>query len=357
MNPPDSDESYRVYFEQSPVGVFVVDGTGTYVDANPAGCELVGYDRDELLSMSISDIGVEDVDAATEMPSFVELDDVGRVQTEVTLRHKAGHLVDVLFDAVKIHDERLVAYCRDITEQKQYQNRLESQRDNLSVLNQMLRHDIRNDLQVVTGYAELLRNAPECGPGQEFVEKISRSAAHAIELTTTGRQLAEVMLTTEGGLEPIDLTATLETERQEVQSTYPEAHITSEVADREIPVAANGMLGSVFRNLLKNAVQHNDSDVPEIAITAAERDGIVTVRVADNGPGVPADQRESIFGQGTMAETSAGTGIGLYLVRTLVETYGGDVWVESRAEGDGGDEQDRDSHGGAVFVVELPTAG
>jgi signal transduction histidine kinase len=67
----------------------------------------------------------------------------------------------------------------------------------------------------------------------------------------------------------------------------------------------------------------------------------VTVRIADNGPGVPDERKESVFGKGEKGLESDGTGIGTYLVKTLVSRYSGTVWVE--------DNEPR----GAVFVVEL----
>jgi signal transduction histidine kinase len=70
----------------------------------------------------------------------------------------------------------------------------------------------------------------------------------------------------------------------------------------------------------------------------------VRVEIADNGPGIPDSRKETIFGKGESGLESAGTGIGLYLVDSLVEAPGGDVWVE-----------DNDP-AGSRFVVELPTA-
>jgi len=102
------------------------------------------------------------------------------------------------------------------------------------------------------------------------------------------------------------------------------------------------MLHSIFRNLLTNAVQHNDREVPTVTVSASERDETVVVRVADDGPGVSDEQKDEIFAKGTKGGESAGTGLGLYLVETLVDTYGGSVHVE--------DNEPR----GAVFVVELP---
>jgi len=68
------------------------------------------------------------------------------------------------------------------------------------------------------------------------------------------------------------------------------------------------------------------------------------VSIADNGPGIADTHKEQIFQEGQKGLESGGTGIGLYLVNTLVDRYGGDVWVEDNEPT------------GSVFVVELPLA-
>jgi signal transduction histidine kinase len=104
------------------------------------------------------------------------------------------------------------------------------------------------------------------------------------------------------------------------------------------------MLEAVFRNLLQNAIQHNQKAVPEVTVSAEEADDSVRVRIADNGPGIPESRKDEIFARGEKGLESAGTGLGLYLVETLVDRYGGDVWVEDNEPE------------GAVFIVELPIA-
>ena len=129
----------------------------------------------------------------------------------------------------------------------------------------------------------------------------------------------------------------------DVRASYPDATFEFGTEIPSITLTATEMISSVFRNLLKNAVQHNDKDAAEVTVSATDREGAVTVTVADNGPGVPDDQKETIFGKGERGLDSSGSGIGLHLVNTLVDVHDGDVWVE-----------DNDPEG-AVFVVELPT--
>jgi len=111
-----------------------------------------------------------------------------------------------------------------------------------------------------------------------------------------------------------------------------------------IQVRANQMLSSVFRNHFQNAIRHNDTEIPEILFSADETDEKAVVCIADNGPGVPDVLKNTLFEKGKMRVESDGTGIGLYLVKALIQTYNGDVLIK-----DNGPE-------GAVFVVELPTS-
>jgi PAS domain S-box-containing protein len=341
MSSSDEDRAPREYFEGAPAGSFVIDETGSCVDVNPAGAEMVGYAREELLGTSIEEV-IEEGDG--DVPSFTELGTTERTRTEARLRHEDGHVVDVLVEVVALDEDRYIAYCQDISDLKQYERRLEEQRDNLKILNEILRHDIRNDLQLVLAYGKLIRDTGESEEIRERAGTVLDSASHAVELTKTAGQMAEVMLTDENETRPVDLRSHVMSVVEEVRSTRSDAVITGETSVPAVTVRANDMLDSVFRNLVKNGVDHSDKDVPEVTLSGADRGDTVVVRIADNGPGVPDERKDAIFGKGNAGLESEGSGIGLYLVRTLVEGYGGDVWVE-----------DNDPEG-AVFNVELPKA-
>lgn len=221
--------------------------------------------------------------------------------------------------------------------------RLKRQRDDLRLLNQVMRHDIRNDLQLVEAYAELLDDHVD-EEGEPYLDVIKENAESAVGLTTTVRDLSRVMLREDAEPKGVALDRVLSQQIEEVRSSYTEAVFTVNGAVPSVEVLADEMLGSVFRNVLRNAVQHNDEALPVVDVTA-QVDGpnqATVVRIADNGPGVPPAQREDIFGKGEKGLNSPGAGIGLYLVRSLVEGYGGEVWVE--------DNEPK----GAIFVIRLP---
>ncbi|WP_239685536.1 sensor histidine kinase KdpD [Halolamina pelagica] len=232
----------------------------------------------------------------------------------------------------------------DVTEQEAYRRRLEEKTEQLEALNRVVRHDIRNDMAVIRGWAETLPPHVD-DSGQEALDRVLRKSEHVIELTETAREFVESL----SGEQTPDLGATdlrrhLETELEAVRETHPDAECRLDGDIPTVSVQGNEMLSSVFRNLLENAVRHNDSDSPEVTVEAIEDADTVRVRVADNGPGVPDDEKERIFGKGEKGLDSPGSGIGLYLVHTLTQQFGGDVRVE-----------DNDPRG-AVFVVELPKA-
>jgi len=231
----------------------------------------------------------------------------------------------------------IVGISTDITDQKRREQELE-------LLNRIVRHDIRNDMAVVLGWAEMLDDHVD-DEGREYLQKILASSEHVVELTEVAREYVETVVSDEElTVEPVPLRSVLETELSLREESFPDAEFVLEDGPPDVEVAANSMLSAVFRNLLNNAVQHNDAKTPHIEISCAVRDDEVEVRIADNGPGISDDHKDTVFGKGERGLGSPGTGIGLYLVDTLVTEYGGEIWVE-----------DNDPTG-AVFVVRLPLA-
>lgn len=233
-------------------------------------------------------------------------------------------------------------------ERVEHEQKLHRQADQMEFFNSILRHDVLNGMTVIRGQAELLAGNLDSDQRQDM-ETIIDWSNDVIEIVQRVQSVIETV-TGQGDhhLETIDLAAVLHSEVDRIQSTYPEVTFETDVPS-DVPVQANELLGEVLGNVITNAINHNDTNGLRLVVAVEiERDddgGTVTVRIADNGRGIPDNRKETVFRRNeTGPAKSSGTGFGLFFVHSMVETYGGDVWVK-----------DNDS-GGATFIIGLPLA-
>ncbi|MFB6153357.1 MAG: ATP-binding protein, partial [Halodesulfurarchaeum sp.] len=235
--------------------------------------------------------------------------------------------------------QRTIRYA---IERARQQRELRRRNQELAVLNQIVRHDIRNDVSVFIGWGDTLEDYVEPG-GEEYLSRMLDAADHITQLTETVGDFLNILEgEQEAELRSYDLVRVLRAEIEKARSAHGAAEFVVEgELPHELTVEANEMLSSVFRNLLNNAVTHNDNATPKVTISLEVAAETVQVNVADNGPGIRNGRKEDVFGRGQMGLESPGSGIGLHLVDTLVEMFGGQVWI------------DDNEPEGSVFRVEL----
>lgn len=340
----EAREELRAIIDLVPDPIFVKDESGEYLLANERIADIYGQETENIEGKTDAHLAHTQEHAESCRAEDKQVLETGEKlvidENEVTNHNGETRIFQttkVSFDTPRTDQDAVLGYSRDVTELKEYEAQLKQQRDNLKLLNKVVRHDIRNDLQLIDAYADMLAEEVE----SEYLDIIKESSENAIELTQTARTLSQVMLDEAGDLVEMDLARTIQSQVTEHEEAFSEA--TFEVEDLDsVTVEADDMLPAIFRNLLKNAVIHNDSDQPVVEVGMDQFDDHVRVTIADNGPGIPDDQKQEIFGEGNKGLDSEGTGIGLYLVQKLVERYGGEVSVE-----------DNDPEG-SVFTVELP---
>lgn len=226
----------------------------------------------------------------------------------------------------------------------QYVNtRLEAERarearDAMAFTNSLLRHDIRNGLQIVRSHAELVESA-EVDRLQTSGEAIDRQVDSLNELIKEVRAVSTVLLE-EADPEPIDLGVMLEDVVATARESHQAATFELDTPDQFF-VTGTRALVPVFTNLLNNAVQHTSTDAT-VRVIGQQSEGSVVVTVEDDGPGIPETDRDRIFERGVSDDEDGG--LGLHIVATIIERSGGSVRVT-----------DSDL-GGAAFVVTLPVA-
>ncbi len=119
-----SEETLRTYIEKAPIGIFVTDAMGKYIDVNEMACQLMGRKREEVLKLSIVDFLIPShLDKG--LKKFVELYNKGFIDTELKVRNKDNQEYWISLRAAKISGNRFIAFCTDISDRKEKESRVE----------------------------------------------------------------------------------------------------------------------------------------------------------------------------------------------------------------------------------------
>ncbi|WP_135662159.1 ATP-binding protein [Halorhabdus rudnickae] len=226
---------------------------------------------------------------------------------------------------------RVVGTVTDVTDLKEYEQRLERQNERLDEFAELISHDLRNPLNVAFGRAELLADDCESDHTQPLLEALERMEAIVGNTLTLARQGDTV-----GAVKPVPIESIVEECMEMIDAEPATVEVTDGFRIRGDP----DRVRHVFENLLSNAVDHATSAGGEEK--SSTTDETVTVRidrlddrgfyVADDGPGVPNDQREDIFEPG-YTTTTEGTGLGLTIVERIAEAHGWDIAVTESRDG------------------------
>jgi PAS domain S-box-containing protein len=228
---------------------------------------------------------------------------------------------------------RLVT-LRDVTERTRRERQL-------AVLDRVLRHDLQNDIAAIRAGTTILADDPG---NERFVTLVSRKAVEMSELIQTVREVEEALEAGGPTVSAVDIVSVVDERVEAARQAYPAATVE---ADHPAAgwVETTTLVSSVIDNLVENAVEHNDTDAPHVRVTvdrATEGEhAALEVRVADDGPGIPAHDRRALVSGGETSLEEA-SGLGLWLVNWLVTGSGGEVSYE------------RNEPRGSVVVLRLP---
>lgn len=214
----------------------------------------------------------------------------------------------------------------------------------LSLLNRIVRGDVRNDLAMVVGRGDELRARLE-GDDRALVDSLLEAARRAVERTDTASQLLSV-LSADGDpeLEPLDLGGIVDEQAGRLRDRSDADVTVRRDADDAVFVEASPLLDSALEQFLSNAVEHNDRERPAVTVTIEPSADSVALVVEDDGVGIPDVQRRLLDDPDARYHDRAGVGTGLYHALTVVELSGGDVGFA-----------DNDPRG-TVVTVTLPRA-
>lgn len=315
-----------------------VDGEPVLRSVNASFRETFCPDVDEVVGHSVNEFVLPPDDEAESEGRRIDQQILeGESVTAEVRRETAAGPRDFLFRGVPYlgpdHEDgpRAFGIYTDITEQKRYERRLE-------VLHRVLRHNLRNRTTAIEGYARRIATAVEDPELNQAVERLRENTDALDGLNEKAQAIERAASPTAGGEGPVDVADLART----IAEGYDDR--TDVALETDLPgecvVAADDRLATAVENLVENAVEHgSDDDATDdpwvrLMIDAEEwGDDWVTLRVVDNGPGIPDHERAVVNGERDITQLEHGSGLGLWLVRWVVEAVGGGIEIENR---DGG---------------------
>ncbi|TKX54313.1 PAS domain S-box protein [Halorubrum sp. SP3] len=335
-------DRFRRLFDRipDPVMEVVLADDETVIDGvNPAFESQFGADEAALRGRTIGALDIHDDRLGSREerggPAAADLDSLVRDRgfaTEEVRRQTVDGPREFLFRGFSYETEgtrRAFGIYTDITDRKRRERYVR-------IVNRILRHNLRNELNVVFGFAGEIADRTDDERIRDYARRIEATGkrlAGVADGATTLRRVVEKGYVTDP--EPIDVGAVVEEVAARHAADSPEARITADVPDG-IAVRGDDRLAVAVDSLVENAVEHG-GDAPRVAVTA-ERDpdaGVVAVRVADDGPGIPTAVREVITGAREVTQLQHNTGVGLWIAAWVVEAYGGEIRFGSGLDGEG----------------------
>lgn len=196
----------------------------------------------------------------------------------------------------------------------------EQQREYLTYVNGLLRHEVLNTANVISGNVDLAREtASDEVKGR--LDTIERQAAELSTVIEDVRFLTDVVRN-ERVLEPVELRPVLERELRQLTDRHDGVETELDISG-DVVVLADPLLRRVFANLFENGVRHNDSETKHVAVSVSQVDDTVRVDITDNGEGVPERLHDDLFSLDVREHTTHG--LGLKIVARLLDRYDGDV--------------------------------
>jgi PAS domain S-box-containing protein len=347
-----SDAQFRATFAQAPIGMVLTDLTGRIEQINAAFRELTGFDDDDLRGRELITLTAEEEqENLRAMFDDMLLGKRASILLEKRMKRADGSLVWVKNSGALLRDVEgrplsFIDLCQDISALKlstvelgqlidQRTSALEDKTKQMEAFCYTVAHDLRAPLRAIAGYAKFLHEdfatmLPE--NGLDYLKRIEGSAARLDRLIidllgyTRVQQVPLIQ-------EEVDLTRVVDRVLEHIKSENPGDDVVVEVASPLGTVRADGTtLEHIFINLISNALKfRREEEPPVIKVYSEPREARLRVWVEDNGIGIDPRFKERVFGMFERLNPerkTPGTGIGLAIVSTAMERFGGTRGVE-----------------------------
>lgn len=309
------EEQFRTLVTYAPVAIVTLNAEGLVDVWNPAATDLFGWSEAEVTGEE-PPMFADDSHVELEYVRSRLFQDTIVSDLDVTCQCEDDSMVDVSLSAAPLSaDEEIYGTLfvfLDVSERKQ-------RAQQVTVMNRVLRHNIRNELNMMMGWLTELDRELD-GEETEYVRK-ALDAARSIDSMANKARSIQYTLSEDQEVDETDLVATLETQIDRLERDYPAVSLECSFPE-QAPAIAIQDVGDAFRELLENAVEHSHRDEPRLFVEVEQpkMDGVTyrEVRIHDDGPGIPAEERDVLFEDGE-EKLQHGSGLGLWYVKWLLD--------------------------------------
>ncbi|KKK40437.1 MAG: Signal transduction histidine kinase [Candidatus Lokiarchaeum sp. GC14_75] len=355
---------YEMLLESITDSVFALNSDWEYILVNKSAENINNLSRDKIIGNKMQDLfpGIEDTPFFKIYESVMNNRNEERIIESFT--HPDGKTRFYDLSVYPIH-QGILCISKDVTEEREIQQELEESEEKYrksfyraNLYKNIFAHDINNILQNIYSSVELsslyINNPEKLHTIKELYDIINEQVNRGKKLINNVSKITEID-ETETILEKTEvhliLNRAVEYLKNSFQTRNIEVQITS--STKKIYVMVNKLLLDVFENILINAVRHNNNTNINIIITISRIDidskNSVQIEFKDNGIGISAFRKKGIFQKGTRKnQKSKGMGLGLSLVKKIIDSYHGEIRVEDRIKGD--------YKQGSNFILLIPEA-
>lgn len=336
-----SEERYRLLAENASDMIVLRNSQGRVFYASPASVKLLGLTPEEMLRTTPATIvHPDDLDRVLAVSHAIGAGQDSGFSIH-RLRHRDGHWVwvQVAFSrlsGVGSDEPNIMAVVRDDTERQQAETRLRQSNEALKQFSAIVSHDLQAPLRHINMFAEMLKVRSEAADPQtaETAGRIMASVERMQRLIRSLNAYTQVAYR-EVRQEPVELSRVVAEAMQLIDADLREAG--AEVRTSHLPVVTGDadLLVRLFQNLLANAIKYRGEERPVIRIRSQPAGRFWEISVADNGIGIAPQHAEKIFEIFRRLHRDesryAGMGVGLALCRRVVESHGGEIWLDTQA--------------------------
>ena len=327
-------ERYESLFNSVSGAVVVTDLDGTITTCNPGFTDLFGYESDDIEGTHLSTI----TDESTDVERLLETTVTSREAVIRNFQKKSGQIFpsETRSSPLRTHNGDIdghVVHIIDVSEEQ-------ASREQLQVLSRVFRHNVKNDMNVIQGRAEVIKQQGSNAVLSD-AEKILEKSEKFVEMAENQHRITK-LLTKNVDTVDVDLAPTISETVSGVQTQYPDATLQTDL-DPDCQASTTREITEAIRELVENAIIHSEGEHPRVDIHLRGTETMTELTVRDDGPGIPEQEWSVLTADGEINPLNHGTGLGLWFVNQVVRRSNGTMSF------------DTNDSGGTTVTVRLPT--